>query len=107
MISLGNRKMSQSYIPAEIVKALNDISERIERIQSDLDDQARLDGLIDQDIERIVSERKSSIRADALNIIDFKSTHLESLRRDKRASLERAKTRLEELKNEIEIAFDQ
>ncbi|MGD9170158.1 MAG: hypothetical protein PVI97_08865, partial [Candidatus Thiodiazotropha sp.] len=61
----------------------------------------------DQDIERIVSERKSSIRADALNIIDFKTTHLESLRRDKRASLERAKTRLVELKNEIEIAFDQ
>jgi predicted nucleic acid-binding Zn-ribbon protein len=105
MISSGMRKMSQSYIPTEIVKALDDINERIERIQRDLDDQAKLDMLIDQDIERILSEKKLSLRADALNIVDFKKSHIESLRRDKRASLERAKKRLEELKNEIEVAF--
>jgi predicted nucleic acid-binding Zn-ribbon protein len=106
MISSGKRKMSQSYIPTEIVQALNDINERIERIQSDLDDQAKLDTLIEQDIERILSERKLSLRSDALNIVDFKSTHLESLRRDKKASLERAKRRLVELKNEMEVAFN-
>jgi hypothetical protein len=107
MIILGKREMNQSYIPTEIVKALNDINERIERIEGDLDDQAKLDMLIDQDIKRILAEKGSSLRGDALNIFDFKTTHLESLRRDKRASLERAKKRLVELKKEIEVAFSQ
>jgi predicted nucleic acid-binding Zn-ribbon protein len=102
MNSSSNRERIPD-MPTEIAKALLDINKRINEIEMDLLDQKRLDILIDKDIQRILDERTPLSKS--INFSEFKDKHLDNLREDKRASLKRAKQRLVELKNDIELAF--
>jgi hypothetical protein len=92
-------------IPDEITDVMDRINNHIARIKNELNDKDMLIAAVRSDVKTMLDtydpERKTTDEK------CFLEKHLSALCRDKRVSLERAKQRMTDLKQEIELTFRQ
>ena len=83
---------------------LNDVIQRIDRIDYELKHDEELDALVEKDIRLLL--RKHSYKLPESQQVayfeDFKNRHMSTLRQKKIETLKRAKERLEHIKTELQ-----